>query len=383
MPGTDVSSLVGLIYEAALGADDCWIAFLRGLRDATRGCQAALFIQGFDGRPSRMLSLGDPELDRAYGEHYGAVNPWFTQGAHLVRPGAVVTSEWYPPEDLRRSEFYAGWLKPQGMFYAINGFVFDGPGCAGNLAVAKAWAKDGPGTDDVRLFETLMPHLQRAVEVQRRMAVPAHGTAAAAAFEMLPVAVLFLDAHRRVTYANSRASAIIAKRHALRLARGSELRVASGSQDAVFQRMLTNAIATATTGIGRPGGTLSVRSEDGSARLALTICPVRTKLLAFEGETVGAVVMIHDPSTRACPNRRSLREIFGLTEREAELASRLATGKKLADVAREMGIGREAAHTHLSRVLEKTDTHRQPELLRVLVLGCPLDVGDSSEREVM
>ena len=63
---------------------------------------------------------------------------------------------------------------PQDMFYAVNGFIFEGAGMAGNVAVAKPWSGDGFASDDVRLVELLMPHLQRALEIQRRLgAAPA------------------------------------------------------------------------------------------------------------------------------------------------------------------------------------------------------------------
>jgi len=61
-----------------------------------------------------------------------------------------------------------------------------------------------------------------------------------------------------------------------------------------------------------------------------------------------------------------LADLFGLTPREAQVASGLVTGADLRDVAEGAGLTYESARTHLKSVLSKTDTHRQGELVALL-----------------
>ena len=372
MRRTELSSLVDLIYEAALGNDLAWRDFLEALRDAVGGCQAALFIQGLGDVPSRMLSLGDPALDRAYGEHYGAVNPWFTRGAHLIRPGAVVTSEWFSPGDLRRTEFYADWLRPQDMFHALNGFIFEGSGMAGNVAVARPWSGDGFGTDSLRLIQLLMPHLQRALEIQRRLGAPPAGAQGAGWIDELPCALLFVDDQIRATTINQAGARLIERRVGLELGARGEVRLVRRDENQRFRTLVGGATRWGGTDREAAGGLVTVTPPDGGRPIALVVSPVRSRLLAFPGQMAApALVMVADPASPAGPRREDLERLYGLTRREADLAVRLARGLKLADAATDMGIGREAAHTHLAHVMQKTDTHRQAELLRLLLLGCP------------
>ncbi|WP_367395326.1 helix-turn-helix transcriptional regulator [Cupriavidus sp. Agwp_2] len=69
--------------------------------------------------------------------------------------------------------------------------------------------------------------------------------------------------------------------------------------------------------------------------------------------------------------------MFDLTQRESELAAMLASGLALTDVASQLGITIGTARGYLKHVLAKTGTHRQGELVSLLLRGQPVS-GDSS-----
>ena len=60
---------------------------------------------------------------------------------------------------------------------------------------------------------------------------------------------------------------------------------------------------------------------------------------------------------------------YGLTPSESRLALRLATGESLRVAAAVLDISYETARTTLKRVFEKTRTHRQTELVMVILSG--------------
>jgi DNA-binding CsgD family transcriptional regulator len=61
-----------------------------------------------------------------------------------------------------------------------------------------------------------------------------------------------------------------------------------------------------------------------------------------------------------------VRDAFGLTGREAEVASLLAEGASLATISRRLRVEPATARTHLKRIFEKTRTGRQTELVALL-----------------
>ena len=62
----------------------------------------------------------------------------------------------------------------------------------------------------------------------------------------------------------------------------------------------------------------------------------------------------------------ALMDGFGLTRREAELTALLACGSSLTDAAPALGMSRETARHHLKQIFQKTDTHRQAQLVALV-----------------
>ena len=62
-----------------------------------------------------------------------------------------------------------------------------------------------------------------------------------------------------------------------------------------------------------------------------------------------------------------LRQAFQLTPSEARIAMWLAAGKSLEEAAHEMAIAQETVRSHLKAVFRKTGTHRQGELIALVI----------------
>ena len=62
-----------------------------------------------------------------------------------------------------------------------------------------------------------------------------------------------------------------------------------------------------------------------------------------------------------------LRQIFGLSPQEANVAVLIASGLSLAEIQTTMHLSRETIRNMLKKVFWKTDTHRQAELAVLLL----------------
>lgn len=87
-----------------------------------------------------------------------------------------------------------------------------------------------------------------------------------------------------------------------------------------------------------------------------------------------ALVVVVDPDNRPQPPKDLLRNLFGLTNGEAGIALRVANGQGLTPISEELSVSIATVKTHLQHVFDKTDTHRQAELIRLLTVdrGPPL-----------
>jgi DNA-binding CsgD family transcriptional regulator len=78
------------------------------------------------------------------------------------------------------------------------------------------------------------------------------------------------------------------------------------------------------------------------------------------------LLIVSDLARGLNPNPVLLAQVFGLTPAESRVASIIASGASPEDAAKEIGIAFETARNHLKRVLAKTGTHRQGELVALL-----------------
>lgn len=79
------------------------------------------------------------------------------------------------------------------------------------------------------------------------------------------------------------------------------------------------------------------------------------------------LLFIVEPDCPPCFEPRCIDSSLQLTRREAQIATLLASGINLHDAALQMGIGIGTARGYLKQVLAKTDTHRQAELVSLII----------------
>jgi DNA-binding CsgD family transcriptional regulator len=100
--------------------------------------------------------------------------------------------------------------------------------------------------------------------------------------------------------------------------------------------------------------------------------PVIVRIWPFErpshpGQEVHALLTLNALGPRPGPPATILAKTFCLTPSEAKLACIIARGAPPAIAARELKISRETARNQLKSVFAKTDTHRQSELVALLM----------------
>lgn len=68
---------------------------------------------------------------------------------------------------------------------------------------------------------------------------------------------------------------------------------------------------------------------------------------------------------------QSLQLRFSLTRAEAKVVKLLCQGNSMKAIAQDLGVSLETARTHAKRAMQKTDTHRQAELVSLVLAGGP------------
>lgn len=363
----EFSALVAAIYDAALDPA-LWDQTLTRIFSAAGANGGGLLA--FDPRrrsPAHMIAAKfDPEQWHTYDTYYGRMDP-LVPVLEQVPAGAVVASRAITTEEQLRGEFYADWANRYGVSDAVFVNLLDDSAAHCTIVIGHPWDAEPFATPDlVRLVRLLAPHLQRALQAQLGFGpLRQIRDGALDLVDQWRHGCVLVSAAGKVLYANRAANGVAGSQDGLSLG-CSGLHAAVAVEDAALHRLIHRACAGNGDGI-RTGGRLAVSRGSGRRPYTLQVLPLKSNGASFLNGPAAALVIIvdHERETHLPP--AGLRELYGLTAAEAEVALRILRGHGLQYAANELGVSLLTARTHLQRGFEKTGTHRQAELVRLLI----------------
>lgn len=309
----------------------------------------------------------DPEADAAYMAHYWKLDPWVAGWSQRPIDGVFLGTDLVDPEELRRTEFYAGFAKPQGAFHFLGASVKVGGAAQLMLGLHRPEHHAAFAPVERQALERLVPHLVRAMQVtltlQRAEAVR---DAMGGALDGLDLGVVLLDAEGRTVFANRMAERLAAGGDGLRLRREGV-----AARDAREDGRLQRAIRGVLTGEGGPPAPLPVSRRAGPALsvLVAAVGGLRGADAAAWPRGVAAMVLVHDPG-RALPSPgAAMAAMHGLTAAEARLLDALVAGDSPGEYAERHRVTRNTVKTQLAQLFAKTGTRRQAELVRMALVN--------------
>lgn len=361
----DYIEMLDLIQEAAL-EPAAWERVLRQLAKQTNCIAGGLTIENprtGEGMPLVYFGFDKNHVEKTFA-YYLPMNPLF-KIAPLMQPGFIVTNGDVIPTDVfRRTEFYDGWARPQRLCSPLTLVLYRGQSVYCPLTLVRP---DGTGeaTDDDRaLLKRLAPHLIRAMRVTMQLdQLRNNRFAMEQSLARIATAVLLLDRQKHVVFANPAAERLLASGTALATVRGT-LAARGSPSDHELQKAILAAIRQ------EPGTGAEIRVEREQGRpLLLTVIPVATDSLfaSLLEDAVCCAVFVNDPDSVQASRRNAVARAYDLTPAEAEVAIRVLEGHGLKSVADALHVTLSTVRIHLQRVFEKTGTHRQAELVRLLM----------------
>src|SRR5262249_30862533 len=89
------------------------------------------------------------------------------------------------------------------------------------------------------------------------------------------------------------------------------------------------------------------------------------------GVAIPAVSVLVVSESLAEPNPAILRELFSLTPTETRITTPLVLGRSAEEIAQDLNVSIQTVRTHIKRVLSKTSTTRQGELISLVLRSVP------------
>jgi DNA-binding CsgD family transcriptional regulator/PAS domain-containing protein len=362
--GPDLLRLSLVAHEAAV-EPSVWPTFLAGyarLIDADVTVIQRHYLSQHRSELLATFGMTD-RFTASYNNHYSGLNVWREHGRHLYTTGRInFDPEMYPRPLLKRSEFYNDYLLPNGGTHCIAGVAARRGDEVLMLTALRQDRKDGWDEHDRATVAALLPHVARARETTERLSVLEGGEAA---LNTLGLGVLLLAADGSVVFCNRAAVQIVANAGDGLALRNGRMAASDPDVDTALQRVIRNALSPGESIVSPPDVLVPRLSLERPYHV--TASPLRRTLRPFTGMTTPVVVvLIVDPALRRPIASEALRRTYGLTPKEAALALALGEGHTLEQAAAQLTMRYETARTHLRRILSKTETHRQAELIKLL-----------------
>jgi DNA-binding CsgD family transcriptional regulator/PAS domain-containing protein len=364
-------ALVQLIEQAYAAAETprLWDRFLLSLA-ASVNATGALLLQ-HDLAASGAINIGvrvDPAGAALYDRHFNTLDPW-AAGVRVLGPGLVATDDMLIGRaDLRRTEYFNDFAVRYDATRLLTVVVDPGRGTNSVLTVLRGERDAAFERRDREFVAALVPHVGRALQIHERIRAAQHEHATAiAALDAAPCAVFLVTADAKVVLANRRGSAMLAANDGL----STERSCLQAADRPKTQRLRELCAAVSVSGLGQPRHPGGVVALDGrpSQRLALQVlvAPVSTaEPIEARDSDVTAIVFVSDPSDVRGPSEALLRQSYGLTEAESQVAARITVGWSLAEIAAERGSALATVRHQNKQILAKTGARHRSELVRLL-----------------
>lgn len=360
----DVSSLVDAIYDAALEPER-WPAFLKVFAAGYPEGQGALYKMEGE-RASVLLANWDESWTRAHNEHFFGTNPWL-DGMRWRAAGVTNAAEdFVPVREFERCEYYADFLRPQGLATGVGATVMRGvDSMVGVSVLFSNGAGQGATPDQVAHLACLVPHLQRACRINGLVGQASlERTSAEQALERLGTGVIVTDAAGRCLFVNAAAERALARGRGLSLAAGRPIEAGDPARTGLLRRLVANAARPPEE--GGSGGALAL-PRAGGLTLVLLVTPLRILPDVFGFRDAAALIFVVDPAARAAVREGMVGTLLGLTPTQSRVACALARGLTVERIAAMLGVRESTVRFHLKSIFERTRTRGQSDLVRLVL----------------
>jgi DNA-binding CsgD family transcriptional regulator len=350
-------SLIDRIYEAA-AVPELW----RGvLIDFARmaGAKEAVLIAARGEEFNRWI-VSSPAFNEIVQLH-GELFPGNERTKRLVaarHAGFVTDHDLLSQAEIDKEPVYQEFLIPRGYGAGVATAIFAPSGDTMIVHAECSREQDRVSREAVARLDRLRPHFARAALLSARLEME-RINAAAKALELIGLPGAVLGRSGKLLVANGLLAGMMPD---IVQDRPSRLALTDRAADALLTASL-GALDTAPHDVAVRS--IPVAAHDGHPPVIVHVVPV--KGAAHDIFTRAAAILVATPVIpKDVPTASVVQGLFDLTPAEAKLAALIAGGLAPRGAALQLGITEQTARSTLKRVLAKTGTNRQAELVGLL-----------------
>ncbi|MGI9213573.1 MAG: helix-turn-helix transcriptional regulator, partial [Methylococcaceae bacterium] len=370
-----LTDLIKIIYQATQ-EPACWVRVLETLSAFYGGHPVGLFSYDLKNKifcadnpvVSSHFVHADPDWIAEFKRYYWSINPWLERSISLPDSTVVCSSSLIPDEILTTTEFYTQWLNRHHYKYSLMAKLLKSDSRIYNLIVLRT---DPLSRSELEFARQLVPHLSQAINIQANLARSrALGNAHGSVLDHLDMGVLLLDDTKRVRFNNTACDAIRQKNDGFFIDDDRCCHGGTPEETKQLNQLIGQAVLN---GQGRqltPGHVMHLNRKAPGKPLSVLVRSLPCQEI-IPADKICVVAFISDPDeeTQKDGVLELLKQLYGLTLAQSQLALALGNGVSIEHYAEQQQLSLNTVRTHLKQRLAKTKTHRQGELIRVLLTG--------------
>jgi DNA-binding CsgD family transcriptional regulator/PAS domain-containing protein len=360
----EFSRVVSEIYASSVSPAN-WVVALSEISRVLDASGGGLLV-GAGNHRSVMAATMPQEAVATYREYYYAID--FVLDACVNSPAGLIRGGSELVALQRHSEFHADWQRPFNLTDGLFVRLSTGQTPTSFVVAAPERSEPFETAERVQFVRALIRHLQQALRTQDHLAEL--GRAATDITEVIDAirhGIIIVGPGYRVLHLNFAAEQIFNSGEGLYIRSGS-IEATRASTNEQLQGSITRALVEQRCG-ARGGHSFACSRPSGKRPYVIHVLPLSAT--SDDPSTAKALVIIIDPEQEPEPPKMLIRRLFGLTNAEADVALRVMRGDGLRPISAALALSRATVNTHLQHVFDKTDTHRQAELVRLLLTIIP------------
>ena len=305
------------------------------------------------------------ECEREYFDVYHPVDERLPRLRRLPDSRIVSITDLYTDKELKTSPAYNESLAKGHVQNGLN-VRMDGPnGSRIVWTINDPIDTDGWSSPQIESIRRLLPHIRHYVSIRHALAsAGALGASLEGLLATTRSGVIQLDWRGRILAANDRALNLLRTGDPL-IDTDGLLSARSPEDDAELQRLLTRALSP--YGGRGSAGSMTVRRSAALKPLVLHVHPVGGKDTEYRAWPVAALMLVMDPGNETHIDRHLVAATLGLTPMESLVATRLAEGKTVGEIASATGRKVNTIRTHVRHIFTKHGINRQVDLVRLVL----------------
>ena len=281
-------------------------------------------------------------------------------------------------DELHKTDVYKQVLDPGGVEYSIGVNLTEEARSMSYFLALRNKSQNRFGSSECELLQELIPHLNRAILLQRDISsIDFERNIAADTLDGMAVGLCVVDQLGQQRFSNRTAQDLQSDDDGLNVTNGRL--TATGQSGSALRTAIRNVITQARTGTSVGGIPLQIDRPSGREPIAVLVAALFGDHLKSGWAGLRdplAILIIRDPRQPVESRQELLSRMYSLTPSQARLANLLVNGLSLRDAAQQAGLTEASARQYLKLIFGKMGVTRQSEMV-LKALNLPLPIGFS------